>query len=107
MEIENKTKQILNELDVNMRLKGYRYWIEAVRYVIENNKTFYSMTQEIYPKIAEKYNDTSSRVERALRHVLESKQEELQQYFKIRYKISNSALLALIVDKIKVEMSDK
>lgn len=106
MELEKRIKQILNELNINLRLKGYRYWVEAVEYVIENNKTFYSMTKEIYPYIAKKYNDKNQRVERALRNVQEKNQEGIQQYFNVGYKIDNSTLLALIVDKIKTEMGE-
>ena len=107
MNLETKVKQILNDLNIKISQKGYTYWVDAVKYVIENDITFYSMTKEIYPKIAEKYNDVAHRVERALRHAHENKNEAIQAYFGVTYKIDNSALLALIVDKIKIEMSEK
>lgn len=103
MELGKEIKNILNELNINITNKGYRYWIEAIKYVIENNKTNYSMTREIYPHIAEIMNDTSSRVERALRHTLEVNQAKIQEYFNVKYKITNGALLALIVDKLESE----
>lgn len=78
MKLEKITKEILNELNIKINLKGYRYWVEAVKYVIENNKTSYSMTKEIYTYLADKHNDTGHRVERALRHTIQDKQEEMQ-----------------------------
>lgn len=103
MEKETKIKKILNELNINIRNKGYRCWIEAVKIVIENNKTNYSITKEIYPEIAEKLNDKSTRVERAMRNEQEKNSKEIQEYFGVRYKIDNSTLLALIVDKLESE----
>lgn len=103
MELEKRIKQILNELNVNIRNKGYRCWIEAIKYVIENKKVSYSMTKEVYPCVADKLNDTTCRVERALRHATEDNQERIQDYFKVQYKITNGTLLALIVDKLESE----
>ena len=103
MELERKIKKILNELNINIRNKGYKCWIEAVKMVIENKKTQYSMTKEIYPNVAKKMNDTTSRLERALRCTVENNQKEIQEYFGVRYKITNGTLLALIVDKLESE----
>jgi len=103
MELEKRIKKILNELNINIRNKGYWGWVETVKYVIENKKTQYSMTREVYPCVAEKMNDTTSRLERALRHATQNNQEQIQKYFGINYKIDNSTLLALIVDKLESE----
>lgn len=103
MDIEKRTKEILNALNIKINLSGYWYWIEAVKYVIESNKTSYSMTKEIYIHVAEVFKTTSTRVERALRTTHCKAQKNVQQYFGVNYKIDNSALLALIVDKVKTE----
>lgn len=103
MELEKAIKKILKELNINIRNKGYACWIETVKYVIENKKTRYSMTKEIYPRVAEKMNDTASRLERAMKHTIENHQEEMQSYFGVQYKITNGTLLALIVDKLESE----
>lgn len=104
--IENKVKSILNNLNIRINIKGYGYWIEAVKYVVLNNKITYFMTKEIYYNVAKKMNTTPSRVERALRHAISEKTTEIQKYFNIDYSIRNSTLLALIVDKVRNEAQE-
>ena len=106
MSIDKITTEVFNALHIKIDLSGYWYWIEAVKYVIENNKTSYSMTKEIYIHVAEEFKTTSTRVERALRTTHCNTQEIIQQYFGVNYKIDNSALLALIVDKVKSQMEE-
>lgn len=104
--IENKVKSILNDLNIRIDIKGYGYWIEAVKYVVLNNKITYFMTKEIYYNVSKTMNTTPERVERALRHALDGKTEEIQKYFNIDYSIRNSTLLALIVDKVRNDMEE-
>lgn len=103
MELERKIKKILNELNINIRNKGYKCWIEAVKIVIEDNQKACAISKEIYPKVAKKLNDKSTRVERAMRNEQEKNSETIQEYFGVRYKITNGTLLALIVDKLESE----
>ena len=62
--------EILNKVGVSCDLKGRDYLETAIELVYENSNI--SVTKELYPKIAEKYNTTPSRVERATRHAIES-----------------------------------
>ena len=103
MNLENRIKEILNELNMKIKNAGYRCWVEAVKYVVENKRSTYCITIEIYPTVAEKVESMPHRVERAMRHAYENNKEEIQKYFNVKYKIDNSALLALIVDKLKRE----
>lgn len=102
--IENKIKKMLNDLNIRIDIKGYGYWVEAVKYVVLNNKVTYFMTKEIYYNVAKTMNTTPERVERALRHAIDGKYEEIQKYFNINYSIKNSTFLALLVDKVRNEM---
>lgn len=53
--LESKTKKkILNDLNIQINVKGYRYWIETVKYIILNNKVEYRMTKEIYIDVSKK-----------------------------------------------------
>jgi len=101
--LESKTKKILNDLNIQINLKGYRYWIESVKYIILNNKTKYLMIKEIYIDVSRKMNTTPSRFERALRHSIENRKVQIQEYFGINYSIKNSSFIALLVDKVKEE----
>lgn len=99
--LENKTKKILNDLNIKINIKGYRYWIETVKYIILNNKVEYRMTKEIYIDVSKKMNTTSSRFEKALRDSINGREIQIQKYFNINYSIKNSIFIALLVNKIK------
>lgn len=63
---------VIKELGVSANLKGYYY----IRYAIElmlNDMTLANyITKRLYPTIAEKFGSTSIRVERNIRHAIES-----------------------------------
>ena len=103
MNLEIRIKTILNELNINIKNKGYRCWIEAVKVAIENRHKTCPMTTKLYPETARRLEDEPHRVERAMRHAYENNKEEVQKYFNVKYKIDNSTLLALIVDKLERE----
>ena len=72
------------------------------------------VTKELYPSVAKKYNTTSSRVERAIRHAIEvawdrGKSQEIDKYFGYTININkgkptNSEFIALISDKLRLEL---
>ena len=76
-----------------------------------------AITKERYPEIAVKYNTTSSRVERAIRHAIEvawgrGKIDTIDQLFGYslsqgRQKPTNSEFIALIADKIRLDKKMK
>ena len=70
--LENEIRNIIAELGVRYANAGFKYIIEGVSYLCskqnEKDYTKISMTKELYPHIAKKFNSTPSRVERAIRH---------------------------------------
>lgn len=52
-------------------LKGFCYIVRAVEIVEEEG--YLLITKELYPKIAEEFNTTPSKVERAIRHIITTK----------------------------------
>ncbi len=77
-ETDNKKKlnllinEELNSLGVPIHLKGYKYIQSAVRQYLEHGNELLKITKFIYPAVAEEYGTTSSNVERAIRHSIES-----------------------------------
>jgi len=53
-------------------MAGYQYLREAVIQTVKNSKVFTSVTKNLYPAVAEKYNTTPQKVERAIRNAIES-----------------------------------
>lgn len=76
-----------------------------------------SITKILYPSIAKKFQTTSSRVERAIRHAIEvawsrGKMDTLDDLFGYtisngKGKPTNSEFIALITDKIRLQMKNK
>lgn len=71
-----------------------------------------AVTKELYPTIAEKYNTTPSRVERAIRHAIElawdrGNVEMMNKFFGYtiniqRGKPTNSEFIAMVADKLRI-----
>ena len=63
---------MLKELGISPALLGYRYIFYAVELIHNNTSYMYKITKKLYPAIAEKFNTTTARVERAIRHAIET-----------------------------------
>lgn len=105
--------QIIQELGIPAHIKGYRYVRKAVEMVIKDMDLLGAVTKELYPQVAEKFDSTSSRVERAIRHAIDvvwkrGNQKALKKYFKNNknenVKPTNSQFIAKIADKIMVDL---
>lgn len=66
-----KAVNALLELGTPDHIKGHKFLVYAVELVIENPDILEQITKVLYPTVAEKFNDTPSRVERAIRHAIE------------------------------------
>ncbi len=103
---------ILQEAGILPHIKGYSYLREAIMEVINNVELLSAVTKELYPNIASKFNTTSSRVERAIRHSIEISWNRGQleninhiQGFNVNFekgKPTNSEFIALISDKFRL-----
>ena len=104
---------ILHELGVPSHIKGYSYIRESVLKVFFNPDMIGGITKELYPKIAEEFNTTVSRVERAIRHAIEvswnrGNWDLMQEIFGYsvdidRAKPTNSEFIVTVADKLRLE----
>lgn len=69
--IEIEVSTLLHDLGIPSHVRGYQYIREGVMLLYANDGVTSLVTKEIYPKIVNKYQTTSSRVERAIRHAIE------------------------------------
>ena len=69
--IESEVSVLLHDLGIPTHVRGYQYIREGVMLLYASDGVASLVTKEIYPKIANKYQTTSSRVERAIRHAIE------------------------------------
>ncbi len=112
--LEVKITEILHQIGVPAHIKGYHYLRESIRMAVEDPAIINAVTKQLYPGVARQYNTTSSRVERAIRHAIEvawdrGDVEVLNSYFgytihNTRGKPTNSEFIAMISDKLRLEM---
>ncbi len=104
---------IIHEMGVPAHIKGYHYLRDAILMVIADVNLLGAVTKELYPMIAQKYNTTPSRVERAIRHAIElawdrGNIEMMTKFFGYtinleRGKPTNSEFIAMVADKLRIE----
>ncbi len=111
--LETIVTNFIHELGVPAHIKGYQYVRTAIMMVVENMDRINYITKILYPAIAEKYNTTASRVERAIRHSIEvawvrGKTETMEEVFGYtvhtgKGKPTNSEFIAMVADRIRLE----
>lgn len=72
VELEIRIAEHLRWLGVPAHVKGYTYAKDAILLGLKDKDSFSSITNILYPEIAKKNQTTASRVERAIRHGIES-----------------------------------
>lgn len=70
--LEIAVSDLILNLGILPNLAGYHYLREAILLTIRDQSVLSSPTRSLYPVIAEKYNATSSKVNRAIRNTLEN-----------------------------------
>jgi len=63
--------RMLHELGIPSHIKGYQFLRDAINIVFDRPDVIGGITKELYPELADKYDTTVSRVERAIRHAIE------------------------------------
>ena len=67
-----KTAILMRKFGIKPALSGWRYLEEAINMVIEDPMILNGVTKILYPAIARKFKSTASRVERAIRHAIQT-----------------------------------
>ena len=111
--LERKVTSIIHEVGVPAHIKGYQYVREAIVIAVQDMDVINAVTKVLYPEVARRYATTPSRVERAVRHAIETAWdrgdlETLQRYFgytvnSAKGKPTNSEFIAMIADRIRLE----
>lgn len=105
---------ILHELGVPSHIKGYQYIREGITVLYERPEVIGGITKELYPDIAEKFDTTVSRVERAIRHAIEvswnrGNWDLMEEIFGHsvdidKAKPTNSEFIVTVADKLRLEL---
>lgn len=113
VDLESEITSIIHEIGVPAHIKGYFYLREAISMVVNDIELLSAVTKELYPSIARKYNTTSSRVERAIRHAIEvawsrGQVESINKIFGYtihneKGKPTNSEFIAMVADRLRLK----
>ena len=112
--VDVEVTNIIREIGIPAHIKGYQYLRDAIIMIISEIELLGAVTKILYPRIAEKYNTTPSRVERAIRHAIEvawsrGNIDMINRLFgytikQEKGKPTNSEFMAMIADKLRLEM---
>ncbi len=113
--VDARITEVLHKIGVPPHIKGFQYIREAIQMVYEDSNCLNKVTKVIYPGIAEKFDTTASRVERAIRNAIEisvnrGNSEYIESYFGHtltgkKNKLTNSEFIALVAEKLRMEDS--
>jgi two-component system response regulator (stage 0 sporulation protein A) len=116
-DLEILVTEVIHQIGVPAHIKGYHYLREAIILSIQDNEMINSVTKVLYPTVAKKFKTTSSRVERAIRHGIEVAWDRgdvdvLNSFFGYtvhtgRGKPTNSEFIAMIADRLRLQMKKK
>ena len=112
-DMEAQVTKIIHQIGVPAHIKGYQYLRSAILMTIDDTEIINSVTKVLYPTVAKKYQTTTSRVERAIRHAIEvawdrGDVDTLNSYFgytiqNSRGKPTNSEFIAMIADNLRLK----
>ena len=112
-DIETQVTKIIHQIGVPAHIKGYQYLRTAILLTVKDSEAINSVTKVLYPSVAKKYQTTTSRVERAIRHAIEvawdrGDVDTLNSYFGYtiqnnRGKPTNSEFIAMIADNLRLK----
>lgn len=111
-DLEDIVTDYLHNFGIPASIRGYRYLRAAIIMAVEDENSIGMVTKIIYPGVAKQYDSTPSRVERAIRHSIESgwnrgKPEYIDSIFGNtfnRIRPTNSEFIATLSDKIRLQL---
>ncbi len=112
-DLKQAITSLLHSLGIPSHIKGYLYIRDSIDLMYNNPSMIGAITKELYPEIADKYDTTSSRVERAIRHAIEvswnrGDYDVMESLFGNsvdydRAKPTNSEFIATLADKLRID----
>ena len=112
-DLKQAITSLLHSLGIPSHIKGYNYIRDSIDLMYNNPSMIGAITKELYPEIANRYDTTSSRVERAIRHAIEvswsrGDYDVMEDLFGHsvdydRAKPTNSEFIATIADKLRID----
>ncbi|WP_407310136.1 sporulation transcription factor Spo0A [Desulfosporosinus sp. SB140] len=110
--LEEEVTRVIYQMGVPAHVKGYQYLRDAIVSVVQEVSLLGAVTKELYPLIADKYQTTPTRAERAIRHAIElawdrGNIEFINRFFGYsinldRGKPTSSEFIAMVAEKLRM-----
>ena len=104
----------IKQVGITANVKGYHYLRDAILLVHQDFDLMDRLTTGLYSTVADKYNSTPQRVERAMRHAIETAWNRgnikvLEEFFgytilDTKGKPTNGEFIAMLADKLNTEL---
>ena len=111
-DMEVVVTEIIHQIGIPAHIKGYHYLREAILLSYGDSEMLESVTKLLYPTVAKQFSTTASRVERAIRHAIETAWDRgdldtIQKLFGYTVSVgkgkpTNSEFIALITDNLRL-----
>lgn len=115
-DMEVVVTDIIHQIGIPAHIKGYHYLREAILLSLDDSEMLESVTKLLYPTVAKTFGTTASRVERAIRHAIETAWDRgdldtIQNLFGYTVSVgkgkpTNSEFIALITDNLRLKYKD-
>ncbi len=112
-DMEVVVTEIIHQIGIPAHIKGYHYLREAILLSLSDSEMLESVTKLLYPTVAKRFSTTASRVERAIRHAIETAWDRgdldtIQNLFGYTVSVgkgkpTNSEFIALITDNLRLK----
>lgn len=114
--LDEKISKIFISIGIPAHIKGYQYLRYAIKQVMDEPTLINNITKKLYPLVAEKFDSSPSKVERAIRHSIDvawsrGKIENINKLFgfkvyNVNDKPTNGEFVALVADKLLHDLSE-
>jgi hypothetical protein len=112
IKLETEITNALIKFGIPAHIRGFRYTRDALKVLMMNPNAMDSITKILYPDVAEMFDTTPSKVERAIRHAIEVAWDRgdvnyLNKYFNYpnsrgKAKPTNSEFLSVIAEQLRI-----
>lgn len=112
--LEGEISVLLSRMGISASIKGYHFIRRAVIMAVEDADVLTGITKGLYPDIAKIYKTSASKVERAIRHAIESawKKNGTQVYFEVAgylppEKPTNGQFIAVLSEYFRMSLEQR
>ena len=113
--LDEKITNVFLSIGIPAHIKGYHFLREAIKMVVKQPDLINAITKKLYPGIAQPFDTSASKVERAIRHAIEvawsrGKIENINTFLGYNIytnndKPTNGEFIALMADKLIMDRS--